>query len=147
MKSAFQDHVQDQYRGVALKSVALSASIFAAALFGFGRVLDDAQAQTLAALSTEIALQMPNAEVQMTSVARTEVETALRAMSDSDLSLTYARIYATFRDYVGHDDLSVARALVDYAVLAQAEMEARGIRRPSGTPTAREMLTTYELVM
>ena len=147
MKSAFQDHVQDSYHGVAIKTVALSASVFAAALFGFGRVLDDAQAQTLASLSSEIAMPMASAEVQMASGARTEVETALRGMSNLDLSLAYARIYATFRDYIGHDDLSVARALVDYAALAQAELDTRGIRRPSGTPSAREMLTTYELVL
>ncbi|MBN8194689.1 hypothetical protein JI667_21565, partial [Bacillus sp. NTK074B] len=87
--------------GVAIKTVALSASVFAAALFGFGRVLDDAQAQTLASLSSEIAMPMASAEVQMASAARTEVETALRGMSDLDLSLAYARIYATFRDYIG----------------------------------------------
>lgn len=128
-----------------LRIIALTASVFGFSLFGMGRYVQQAQAQT--AMETAISLTLPLTELRMSSRARSEVESALRAMSDRDLSLTYARIHSTFRTYVGDDDLSVARALVDYALLAEAELFARGIQRPSGTQSARDMLTAYELVL
>ncbi|WP_127105049.1 hypothetical protein [Pararhodobacter zhoushanensis] len=145
MKTTQHPFFRDEFGGTSVNAIALSASVFAAAVFGFGRVIDNAQAQT--AMQTEVALTLPLADLRMTDPARAEVQSALRAMSATDLSLTYARIAATFRDYIGQDDLSVARALVDYAVLAEAELVSRNILRPSGTESAREMLTTYELVL
>jgi hypothetical protein len=145
MKPRLQDGVSDQYGSVSLQAFALAASVFGASLFGMGRFVEQAHAQTV--METQIALTLPLADLHMTATARVEVETALQAMSDADLSLTYARIFATFRDYIGEDDLTVARALVDYAMLTEAALEARGIRRPSGTESARAMLTTYELVL
>ncbi|PVE44840.1 hypothetical protein DDE23_24530 [Pararhodobacter aggregans] len=114
-------------------------------MLGFGRIVDTAQAQTV--IETPVALAMPQTDLRMTAQARLDVESALQGMSDADLALTYARIFATFRDYIGEDDLSVARALVDYALLTEAALEARGIPRPSGTESARSMLTTYELAL
>jgi len=145
MKPALLDSVLDQYGSVSLQAFALAASVFGASMFGFGRIVDTAQAQTV--VETPVALTLPLAELRMTSDARLDVEAALHTMSDADLALTYARIFATFRDYIGEDDLSVARALVDYALLTEAALEARGIPRPSGTESARSMLTTYELVL
>lgn len=145
MKPTLQDGVLDEFGGVSLQAIALAASVFGASLLGMGRYVDHAQAQT--ARQTEISLTLPLPELRMTDAARAEVQAALGAMDDAALSLTYARIWATFRDYIGEDDLTVARALVDYALLAEAELDSRGIRRPSGTESARAMLTTYELVL
>ncbi|MCB1391038.1 MAG: hypothetical protein KDK12_18130 [Rhodobacteraceae bacterium] len=145
MKTTLQDGVLDQFGGVSLQALALMASVFGASVLGMGRFVEQAHAQT--ALETQISLTLPLADLRMTDSARAEVLTALDAMSDSDLSLTYARIFATFRDYIGEDDLTVARALVDYAMLTEAALDARGVRRPSGTESARSMLTTYELVL
>ncbi|MCC0076037.1 MAG: hypothetical protein H6898_05545 [Rhodobacter sp.] len=135
----------DECGGVSLNAVALAASVFGASLFGLGRFVEEARAQT--ALQTEISLTLPLNALRMSAQARVEVEQALQAMSDADLSLTYARIHATFRDYIGQDDLTVARALCDYAMLAEAELVARGVLRPAGTESARDMLMTYELVL
>lgn len=131
--------------GTMLRAAALAASVFGAALFGMGR--HEAQAQSLAALQTEIALTLPQAELTMSTVARAEVQAALQRLDAEALALVYARLCATFRYQVGADDLSVARALVDYALLAESELEARGLRRPGGTQSAREMLMTWELVL
>lgn len=145
MKPTFREFVPDEYGGVSLNALALAASVFGASLFGLGRFVEEARAQT--AVQTEISLTLPLDTLRMTAQARAEVESALRTMSNADLSLTYARIHATFRDYIGQDDLTVARALCDYAMLTEAELLARGVQRPAGTESAREMLTTYELVL
>lgn len=79
--------------------------------------------------------------------AQAEVDASLRRMDDWELMLTYARIHATFRRFLGHDDLSVARALIDYATLAQAELDRRGLPRPAGTESAMNMGIAFELVL
>ena len=145
MKMTPHPFFRDEFGGTSLNAIALAASVFGAALFGFGRVIEEAQAQT--AVQTEVALTLPLDALRMTTDARADVQAALRAMGNTELSLTYARIAATFRDYIGADDLTVARALVDYAVLTEAELVSRNLLRPSGTQSAREMLTTYELVL
>lgn len=139
-----QDAAQEPILAVTLRAMALGLSVFSAALFSFGR-LREAEAQTVQ--PTEIALMVPIREFQMTSAARVEIAATLHAMTNAELGLTYARLHATFRDYIGRDDLSVARALVDYAALAEAELETRGLRRPTGTESAQAMLTTYELIL
>jgi len=88
-----------------------------------------------------------SATLQLDQSQRTEVEAALRAMPPDMLYLTFARIHAAFRAQIGQDDLSIARALVDYAMLAEAEMHARGLPHPESTATAGEMLLLYELVL
>lgn len=133
------------FRLFPLNALGLALGVFGASVFGIGRFDQEARAQTL--LETEISLTLPLTELRMNQAAQAEVESALRAMSNSDLSLTYARIHATFREYVGHDDLSVARALVDYAMLAEAELFRRNILRPSGTESSAQMLITYQLVL
>jgi polyisoprenoid-binding protein YceI len=85
--------------------------------------------------------------LQLDRAQRTEVETALRAMPPDTLYLTFARIHAAFRTQIGQDDLSIARALIDYALLAEAELRARGLPHPERTETAGEMLLLYELVL
>lgn len=145
MKATIQNFVHDAFGGVPLKIFALSASVFGASLLGLGRFVEQARAQT--ALQTEIALTLPLSELHMTPGAQAEVLRALAAMSDTDLSLTYARIHATFRSYIGDDDLSVARALVDYATLTEAELSRRRLSRPTGTESAHDMLLTYQLVL
>jgi len=85
--------------------------------------------------------------LQLDRSQRTEVEAALRAMPPDELYLSYARIHAAFRDQIGNDDLRVARALIDYALLAEAEMRSRSLPLPENTETAREMLHLYELVL
>lgn len=137
--------LRHEYRGLPLKAVALAASVFSCAIFGFGRFVREAEAQ--AVFEANVPLTLPTTELQVSRTARTEIELSLRAMNNEALSLTYARIHATFRDYIGHDDLSVARALVDYAMLAEVEMSARGVRRPLGTQSAHDMLITYQLVL
>ncbi|MCB1360853.1 MAG: hypothetical protein H6899_17385 [Rhodobacter sp.] len=136
---------RDEFGGVPLNAFALAASVFGASLFGAGRFVEQARAQT--ALQTEISLTLPLSELRMSPAARAEVEAALHGMTNDDLRVTYARIHATFRQYIGQDDLSVARALVDYALLAEAELSVRNLGRPAGTESAGEMLTTYQLVL
>ena len=145
MTESQQNLVSNELGAHAFKATTLAVSVFGAAVFGLGRFVHEAQAQT--ALQTEISLNLPIDSLRMSAQARLEVEAALSAMSDTDLSLTYARIHATFRDYIGRDDLTVARALCDYALLAEAALTNRGILRPAGTESAREMLLTYELVL
>lgn len=137
--------LRDEYGGVTLQAFALAASVFGASVFGLGRFVEQARAQT--ALQTAISLTQPLPELRLSAAARSEVESALRAMTDADLAMTYARIFATFRDYVGQDDLSVARALVDYAALAEAELGRRGQGRPANTHGAAQMLQTWELIL
>lgn len=145
MSTTHHHRLRDEYRGVALRSFALAVSVFGAAVFGLGRFVEEARAQT--ALQTAITLTLPTPEPRLGATARAEVETALRSMSNGDLALTYARIHTTFREYVGRDDLSVARALVDYAALAETELTRRGLNRPANTESAGAMLVTYELVL
>ena len=145
MKATIQSFVFDEFGGVPLNMVALAASVFGAGVLGMGRFVEQAKAQT--ALQTEVSLTLPITELRMTNTARVEVQAALHAMANSDLSLTYARIHTTFRSYIGDDDLTVARALIDYAMLAEAELFARGVLRPMGTESSQEMLTTYQLVL
>jgi len=91
---------------------------------------------------------VPLAEaVQLDRRQRTEVEAALRAMPPDVLYITFARIHAAFRTQIGQDDLSIARALIDYALLAEAELRARNLPHPESTETAGEMLLLYELVL
>jgi hypothetical protein len=145
MKPAIRDFVHDEFGGVPLNALGLMASVFGISLLGMGRYIEEARAQT--ALQTEISLTLPLQSLRMDAQAQVQVRSAMHLMNDSELSLTYARIHATFREYLGQDDLTVARALVDYAMLAEAEMHQRGLRRPGGTESARDMLTTYELVL
>jgi hypothetical protein len=145
MTSSLSFLLRDECGGVTLKAFALAASVFGASAFGLGRFVEQARAQT--ALQTTISLTQPLPELRLSAAAREEVDVALRAMTDADLALTYARIFATFRDYVGQDDLSVARALIDYAALAEAELSRRGLTRPSNTHGAAQMLQTWELVL
>lgn len=137
--------LRDECGGVTLKAFAVAASVFGASAFGLGRFVEQARAQT--ALQSEISLTQPLPELRLSGTARAEVESALRAMTDADLAMAYARIFATFRDYVGQDDLSVARALVDYAALAEVELARRSLARPSNTHGAAQMLQTWELVL
>ncbi|MCA2012952.1 hypothetical protein [Pararhodobacter sp. CCB-MM2] len=141
------DPVLDEYVGVSVRALALGVSVFSAAAFGFGRLVREADAQTARPTEIALAMPMPLQQLQMTHPARAEIVAALRSMNNAELGLTYARLHATFRDYIGRDDLSVARALVDYATLAEAELGSRGLRRPSGTESAQAMLTTYELIL
>ncbi|PVH30617.1 hypothetical protein [Pararhodobacter oceanensis] len=145
MKPTIKNFVCNEFGGVPLNIIALTASVFGASVFGLGKFVDQARAQTM--LQTEISLVMPLQELHMTRPARQSTEAALRAMDDATLSLAYARIHATFREYIGRDDLTVARALVDYAMLTEAELHARGVMRPGGTDSAIDMLTTYQLVL
>jgi hypothetical protein len=145
MEDSITRFTGNEFGGTTLNAVALAASVFGASVFGLGRHVESARAQT--ALQTEISLTLPLTELRMTARARSEVQAALRAMDNAALSLTFARIHATFRSYIGQDDLTVARALVDYAMLAEAELFARGVLRPAGTESAQDMLTTYQLVL
>jgi hypothetical protein len=145
MKPDIKQFSSNEFGGVPLNAIALAASVFGFSLLGMGRFVEQARAQT--ALETEISLTLPTPDLRMSPAARLEVERALHDMSNADLSLTYARIHATFRDYIGQDDLSVARALCDYATLAEAELTRRGVARPVGTESATEMLLTYQLVL
>lgn len=85
--------------------------------------------------------------LRMDAPVQAEVAATLRRMTDSELRLTYARIHATFREFLGHDDLSVARALLDYATLTQAELDWRNLARPEGTESAAGMAIAFELVL
>ena len=128
-----------------LRLLALTLSVFGASLMAPGRFEPAAQAQTL--VLTETGLGARDLSIRMAPQVRVEVQTALRAMSDTELSLTYARIHATFRQFLGADDLSVARALLDYANLAEAELFRRNLARPEGTQSASRMGLDYELVL
>lgn len=126
-----------------LRALTLGLTVFGAALMAPGRFEPQAQAQTLPASgigTTTVVLRM-DAQV------RAQVAAALAGMNDRELSLAYARIHATFRDWLGRDDLSVARALIDYATLAEAELRRRNIALPAGTETAERMHLAYELVL
>ena len=124
--------------------MALALSVFAAGLFGFGRPLEGALAQGITALPQGSPALV---SLQLAPDARSELSDALAAMDTRMLSLTYARIHATFRHHLGAADLSVARALVDYAALAEAELTRRATARPEGTESAADMLRLYELVL
>jgi hypothetical protein len=145
MKPTIHSFLSNEFGGVPLKAVALAASVFGASVLGMGRFVEQARAQT--ALQTDISLTLPITQLRMTNQARVEVQSALHSMSNADLSLTFARIHTTFRSYIGEDDLTVARALIDYAMLAEAELFARGVLRPTGTESAQEMLMIYQLVL
>jgi len=145
MKASITHFVSNEFGGATFNAIALSASVFGASVFGLGRFVEAARAQT--ALQTEISLTLPLTELGMSPGVRSEVQAALHTMDDAALSLTFARIHATFRTYIGEDDLTVARALVDYAMLTEAELFARGVMRPAGTESAQDMLTTYQLVL
>lgn len=90
---------------------------------------------------------LPSDALLLRPAQRAEVEDALRAMPPEMLYLTFARIHAAFRAHIGDDDLRVARVLVDYALLAEHELERRGIARPDSAESATEMLRLYELVL
>lgn len=145
MTTTTSGFLRNEFGGVPFKAVVLMASVFGASAFGIGRFVEEARAQST--LQTEISLTLPLGDLRMSAQARAEVEAALRSLTDADLAMTYARIHATFRDYIGRDDLAVARALCDYAMLAEVELQARNLTRPVGTESARTMLTTYELVL
>ena len=131
-------------QGVAWQALCLGLTVFGAALMAPGRLVDaGARAQTLPAG----VLGPSGLVLRMDARVRAEVTAALVAMADRDLVLTYARIHATFRAYLGHDDLSVARALIDYAALAEAELTRRRLRLPEGTEGAERMALAYELVL
>lgn len=85
--------------------------------------------------------------LQLDRSQRAEVEAALRAMPPDMLYVTFARIHAAFRNQIGQDDLRIARALVDYALLTESELRARNLRLPDDIDTAGEMLILYELVL
>jgi hypothetical protein len=138
------DWMRNEHGGVALDAVALSAAVFGAALVAMGRVDIGARAQ-----SQPAAALMPHSDVpvQMLPAARTEVQAALQAMQDAELSLAYARIHATFRAQLGQADLSVARALVDYAQLAAIELARRNVSLPVGSESPSEMRRLYDLVL
>jgi hypothetical protein len=128
---------------LALRAVCLSLTVFGASLMAPGRFEPVAQAQTVPATGIGPA----GLVLRMDARVRAEVGAALGAMDNRDLALTYARINATFREFLGHDDLSVARALIDYAVLAEGEMRRRGLPLPPGTESAERMHLAYELVL
>jgi hypothetical protein len=132
-------------RGVpmVLRMAALGLSVFGAALMAPGRFAPQAEAQTLPASGVGTSTLV----LRMDARVRAEVAAALAAMPDRELSLAYARIHATFRDWLGRDDLSVARALIDYASLAEAELRRRSIALPPGTESAERMNLAYELVL
>ncbi|MCC5971825.1 MAG: hypothetical protein JJU15_17940 [Pararhodobacter sp.] len=97
--------------------------------------------------STPTAQATLNATLQLRPAQRSEVEAALRAMPPETLYLTFARIHAAFRVHIGDDDLRVARALIDYALLAESELAVRGLERPQSTESAGEMLRLFDLVL
>jgi hypothetical protein len=128
---------------LAAKAAVLCVSVFGASLMAPGRV--EAQGHQQSALT--VAAGFPGLTLQMSAQVRADVQSALQAMPNRELSLTYARIHAVFRSYLGNDDLSVARALIDYAALAETELARRGLPRPDGTEGAAEMNLAYELVL
>lgn len=84
---------------------------------------------------------------QIDPAIRAEASASLRAMRPDDLWLTYARLHAAFRASLDEIDLRPARAMIDYAALAEIELERRGLPRPPDTESAAEMLTLLELVL
>jgi len=135
--------VESEFLRLSLQALSLSMSVFGASLIHTGRI----EAQTLAD-PVEVALPgSPGLALQMSPAARAEVTQSLRQMADPDLSRAYAGIHAAFRDWLGRDDLSVARALIDYASLAEAELRRRDLPRPEGTESAAGMSIAYELVL
>lgn len=135
--------VRYEYAELPLRVLALTLSVFGISLMAPGRFEPQAQAQTLPVGG----LGTPDLTVRMAPQVRVEVQAALRRMSDHDLVLAYARIHATFREYLGADDLSVARALLDYASLAEAELFRRNLAHPDGTDSASRMNLAYELIL
>lgn len=126
-----------------LRALTLGLTVLGTALIAPGGFDPQAQAQTLPASgigNTAVVLRMD-------TQVRSQVAAALAGMSDRELSLAYARIHATFRDWLGRDDLSVARALIDYATLAEAELRRRNIALPAGSESAERMHLAYELVL
>jgi hypothetical protein len=142
MTRTIQHFVSDEFGGMRSDILALGLSVFAAALLGIGRMSEGARAQTLETVSME-----PLPPLQLAATARGEVLSALQSMDNRTLSLTYARIHSTFRQLIGSDDLSLARALIDYAALTEAELTRRAASRPPGTESAAEMMRLYELVL
>jgi len=132
-----------EYAEQPLRILALALSVYGISLLAPGRFEPQAQAQTLPVSG----LGAPDLTVRMAPQVRVEVQAALRRMDDLELSVAYARIHATFREYLGADDLSVARALLDYANLAEAELFRRNLARPEGTESAARMNLAYELVL
>lgn len=139
------EFISSECGGVALDALALALGVFGAAALAVGRV-DAAQAQTLAQPAAA-AMGQGDVMVQMQPHAQAELIQSLRDLPGQDLSLAYARIHATFRLQLSAQDLSVARALVDYAVLTAAELARRNIALPAGAETPAEMLRLYELVL
>lgn len=128
---------------LAAQAAMLCLSVFGFSLLSPGR----SEAQIAPANPPPIAAGFPGLTLQMVPQVRAEVQAALQAMPNRELSLTYARIHTVFRTYLGHDDLSVARALIDYATLAETELMRRGLPRPEGTESAARMNLAYELVL
>lgn len=79
--------------------------------------------------------------------AQAEARAALRSMSADELRLTAQRIHAAFRHQLGTPDLRPARALIDYAALAEQELSTRGLSWPEGLPDTAQMRHLYELVL
>ncbi|MFN3955511.1 MAG: hypothetical protein ACK4LQ_13745 [Pararhodobacter sp.] len=79
--------------------------------------------------------------------AQAEVRAALRSMSADELRLTAQRIHAAFRIQLGAPDLRPARALIDYATLAEQELGARGLPWPDNLPDTAQMRQLFELVL
>lgn len=133
------------YQGgrLAWQAMCLGLTVFGAALMAPARFEPGAQAQTLPAAG----IGPEGLVLRMDARVQAEVAAALAAMDDQALVLTYARIHATFREYLGHDDLSVARALIDYAALAEVELRRRRLALPAGTEGAERMALAYELVL
>lgn len=138
-----ESHSQKRATPGALDPAPLVALALAAVVLSLGP-LDPAplQAQTHASVLTGGA-----GTLQIQADARAEVEDALRRMNDADLQLAYARIHATFRQQLGAEDLRIARALIDYAALAQAELAARRLPLPATAEPAEAMLRLYELIL
>lgn len=128
---------------LALRMLALTLSVFGASTALPIRLVSQARAQSLPPAAAELA----GLRLQIQPEVGAEVATALAAMPDRQLGLTYARIHHTFREFLGHDDLSVARALIDYAALAEAELGRRGLALPAGAEPAARMHLAYELVL
>ena len=101
--------------------------------------------ERLHAQEASVASAIPSGPVSTEDQAR--LARAMSEMEPAELSLTYARIHASFRALLGHEDPGAARALVDYAAVAEAEMHRRRIARPEGTESADDMRLLYELVM
>lgn len=135
--------VESEFLRLSLQALSLSMSVFGASLIHAGRVEAQALADPVAiALSAS-----PGMALQMSPAVRAEVTQSLRQLADPELSRAYAGIHAAFRAWLGRDDLSVARALLDYASLAEAELRRRDLPHPDGTDSAAGMSIAYELVL